>query len=339
MSGGLTLILDRRDLSVSVENKALRIDYADGAFKRVPLAVLGSVVVYGSPSVRCDVWRALADSAVPVALMPARGKGEVCWLGSGLSSFVHWRARQYRAYQELGRRLVLARWMVREKLAAGCDLLQRLGIGQECSAILTQCQQDTALARDNAALMGVEGRAAKAWYAWLRSQMAPHWMFESRNRRPPRDPVNAMLSLGYTLALGVVHRQACAAGFDPYLGFLHEVAPARPGLSLDLMEALRPGVDLFVLRLLDGQVTPADFTLSDHEGCRLSKEARSRFYGAWRLWCDQWPARARQAEQPGETADDQVAEEQSIDTAARGVVNDFQKVLGRSEEENPWAIS
>jgi hypothetical protein len=162
--------------------------------------------------------------------------------------------------------------------AGTAELLQAL---QKYSAGLNQ-------AGDTAALMGLEGAGAAAWYGWLAQHLEPHWKFSGRNRRPPRDPVNAMLSLGYTLlgaeVLGAVQQD----GFDPALGFLHGIWPGRESLALDLMEPLRPGVDALVLSVLDEFIVPDDFQMQAG-GCRLRKESRGKFFGVWARARRHWP--------------------------------------------------
>lgn len=110
-----------------------------------------------------------------------------------------------------------------------------------------------------------------------------------RNRRPPRDPVNALLSLGYTLLGAEMLSAVQEAGLDPALGFLHGIVPGRESLVLDLIEPLRPGVDALVLRLLEQVVTPAHFTRHPVQGCRLNKEGWGLFYPAWANARRYWP--------------------------------------------------
>jgi CRISP-associated protein Cas1 len=138
-------------------------------------------------------------------------------------------------------------------------------------------------------LMGLEGVAAAAWFRWLGHSLAPAWGFHGRNRRPPRDPVNALLSLGYTLLGGEMLGMVQQHGLDPAQGLLHELVPGRESLVLDLIEPLRPSVDLVVLGMLDHLLTPEDFSNTPAEGCRLSKEARGRFYQAWAQARQDWP--------------------------------------------------
>lgn len=110
-------------------------------------------------------------------------------------------------------------------------------------------------------LMGLEGICARLYYQALRYYFPESWGFSGRNRRPPLDPINALLSWGYGVLLSRVFAAAVQAGLDPYLGFFHAVEPYRPNLVLDLMEEFRPVVvDQAVIKLLQQEVLgPEDF--------------------------------------------------------------------------------
>ena len=112
-------------------------------------------------------------------------------------------------------------------------------------------------------LLGLEGSASAAYFGVLPWLLKHDWGFSKRQRRPPPDPVNALLSLGYTLLVRQIEAAIHIVGLDPYIGFLHEPAPGRPALALDLMEEFRCIVaDSVVLRCLNGGlITADDFTV------------------------------------------------------------------------------
>jgi CRISPR-associated protein Cas1 len=304
MTGELILLLDRREMQVRLEGRALRIEQPEGAIERVPLGVLGSVIVHGSPLVACDVWRALAERNIPAVLLPARGQGVSVCLCGGLSNTIRLRRRQHRAGGEKEARLTVARCLVGLKLQAQKRLLDHLtrtmpapselpGLPAEGAAGPYQIiERNLALlagAPDTATLMGLEGTVAAAWWNWLGTVLPKHWRFAGRNRRPPRDPVNALLSLSYTL-LGVeMLKQVQEDGLDPALGFLHGIVPGRESLVLDLIEPLRPSADAFVLALLERELSPRHFTFSHQDGCRLNKTGRGLYYRAWATRRNTWP--------------------------------------------------
>jgi CRISPR-associated protein Cas1 len=134
------------------------------------------------------------------------------------------------------------------------------------------------------ALLGVEGSATARYFRGLRALLGPDWRFTSRQRRPPPDPVNVLLSLGYTLLAHKAQGAVQSAGFDPYLGFLHQLEYKRPSLALDLMEEFRPIlVDALVLRVCgDGRLTSEDFTPGDEaRPVIFGDEGKRRFLAAF----------------------------------------------------------
>lgn len=298
MSSDLLLILDRRNTLVRLEGHTLRVEQPDGVLQRVPLGMLGMVVVHGAPAVTCDVWRELSERGIPAVLVPARGKGGIAWLGSGLSNTIQLRRQQHQRASDPAVVLAIARQLVGMKLRYQRQLVT--GVAAWCAMspappiqeLLTAFDDKLASldsAADVPAVMGFEGAAAAAWYGWLATFLPGVWGFAGRNRRPPRDPVNALLSLGYTLLGGELLGAVQAAGLDPALGFLHGIVPGRESLVLDLIEPLRPGVDAFVLSLLDRVLTPRHFADQAEQGCRLNKEGRGLFYRAWAEVRWRWP--------------------------------------------------
>ena len=133
-------------------------------------------------------------------------------------------------------------------------------------------------------LRGIEGYLARQWFSMLQQKVDPIWQFIGRNRRPPKDPVNALLSLSYTLMLAEVQAALQQRGLDVELGFLHEVVPGRPSLALDIMEPLRPLVDTWVMQLIyEGRMHPLLFQ-NQKDAVLLNKDGRKAFYGAWYQW-------------------------------------------------------
>jgi CRISPR-associated protein Cas1 len=133
-------------------------------------------------------------------------------------------------------------------------------------------------------LRGSEGRATRDYFTGLAHILGNDWPFPTRQRRPPPDPVNAMLSFGYTLLTNEAIAACEIVGLDPYAGALHADRVGRPSLALDLMEECRPMiVDAAIVRLTaTGQITPADFVTDETAGnCRLTYEGRRRFIAGY----------------------------------------------------------
>ncbi|WP_295888536.1 CRISPR-associated endonuclease Cas1 [uncultured Thiohalocapsa sp.] len=299
MPTDLILVLDRRDTDVRLDGRALRVKHGDAPPAHIPLGVVGQVIVHGAPRVSCDVWRALAERGVPAVLQPGRGRGATAMIGAALGGTIELRAAQHRAADDPAAALRISAHLLRAKLRAQMQAARHLSglppplpTAADLSPLeraLNDGQDRIDRARTPAALMGAEGAAAAAWYRWLAAWLPTDWGFGGRNRRPPRDPLNALLSLGYTLLAGEVLGAVQQAGLDPARGFLHGTVPGRESLVLDLMEALRPAVDLVAIGLLFDWLDRTDFSNSPAEGCRLAKPARGVFYQRWALARGDWP--------------------------------------------------
>jgi CRISP-associated protein Cas1 len=131
-------------------------------------------------------------------------------------------------------------------------------------------------APNRAALMGTEGAATRAYFQTWVQALPPVWEFTGRKRRPPPDPVNAMLSFGYTLLTNEAVAACEAAHLDPDVGFLHQSRVGRPSLALDLVEEFRPVlVDSLVWGIIGrGMLTPDDFVYQPDTGSRMRDRAK-----------------------------------------------------------------
>lgn len=132
-------------------------------------------------------------------------------------------------------------------------------------------------------VMGVEGAAASIYFEAFGKMLRKELRFEKRQRRPPKDPVNALLSLGYTLIGNEMHSMVCAVGFDPYIGFFHGIDYGRPSLALDLIEPFRHAIiDRFTLYLVNNHIlTEKDFEDKGEEGILLADDARKRYFAEY----------------------------------------------------------
>ena len=134
---------------------------------------------------------------------------------------------------------------------------------------------------DLPALRGLEGAAAAAFFAAWGECFPAALGFVGRNRRPPQDPVNVCLSIGYTLAHHETLCAVAAQGFEPSIGFLHDLHPGRDSLACDLVEPLRPLVERWVCKLfLEGGLTADHFSIR-HGGCLAGKAGRRLIYGSY----------------------------------------------------------
>jgi CRISPR/Cas system-associated exonuclease Cas4 (RecB family) len=162
---------------------------------------------------------------------------------------VYYAAEKRRVPVELfelpGVRLQLAREVIRAKIHNQRVMLMRNGDAPDrVLSLLVGFRDATERATDMTGLLGIEGNAAALYFehfeSMLKQRESWHFDWRGRNRRPPRDPVNALLSLGYSMLAKELTGICHAVGLDPFLGFMHQPRYGRPALALDLMEEFRP---------------------------------------------------------------------------------------------------
>ena len=287
-----TLYLDRRNLNLRLDGKRLVIEEPDARPRGVPLALLERVVLRGLVQFDSGVLGALAEQGASMVCLSARhSRRTAILLGPGHGD-ARRRLAQYQLALDPAARLPLARALIAGKLRAQIRLLdaalaRRSDVRKplhDALETLRRLLPDVAGATDRDALLGLEGAGAAAHYAALAALFPPALNFTGRNRRPPRDPVNACLSLGYTLLHFEAVRAAHGAGLDPLLGFYHEPAYGRESLACDLIEPLRPRLDGWVWSLFhERRLRVADFQF-DKGACLLDKAGRQTFYAGYEFW-------------------------------------------------------
>jgi CRISPR-associated protein Cas1 len=276
------------------ENLVAEIDGTERA--RVPFHMLGSVVVFGGTLITPPLMGALARGGVTIVLLDRQGRFEARIEGP-VTGNVLLRRAQYRAAEKPDD---VVRGLVSAKIANQRAVLQRAlrDYGDEYSserraAIVTATErlgrilQRVAFANEGAEVMrGAEGEAANVYFAvfdHLIRSPDPEIRFRGRSRRPPLDPVNALLSFLYTLLTHDCRSAAEGVGLDPAVGFLHRERPGRPSLALDLMEELRPVLaDRLALSLFNRrQLRVGDFETRDGGSVLLTDAGRKTVLTAW----------------------------------------------------------
>ncbi|MFN3346422.1 MAG: CRISPR-associated endonuclease Cas1 [Candidatus Bipolaricaulaceae bacterium] len=259
-----------------------------GVLLKMPLEQIEEIVVVGNATVTAPLVVELLTRGIGIAYFSRSGE----FLGKLVpetSKNVPLRWAQFRAASDPPKSLAIAKSMVKGKLLNQRTLLMREareGVPDLAGAIadlkLLVERVDRAQTLDE--LRGLEGAGSARYFReWPKLIRRVGFRFAGRVRRPPTDPVNAMLSFGYTLLSTMVYAACHVVGFDPYVGFLHMDRYGRPALVLDLMEELRPVlVDSLVLALINrGQVEPEGFETGLGGGCRMDRKTLRVFLQAW----------------------------------------------------------
>lgn len=259
--------------TIGLESERLVVKKERAVLHSLLLFKLEQLVVFGNVFLTPAAVSALLRREIDTVFMSRSGtyRGR---LQPPLGKNISLRCEQFRRMQEGNFCLSAASSMVCGKIANSRAVLLRLnrnreGLGIEDNILsLKLLGQKAAEAEEMEVLRGFEGRSAVVYFeGFSRGFLAEGVSFRKRVRRPPTDPVNALLSLGYTFLFNAVMAAACMVGFDPYVGCLHAVEYGRPSLALDLMEEWRPLIvdslvlslfNLRTLRLGDFEEAPRD---------------------------------------------------------------------------------
>ena len=268
-----------------LENHRLRVTHQGQEVAVVPLGQIQGVVLWGRVHLTQPLLVALLERGIPVVFLTQHGRYRGRLQGPQ-TPHVALRRAQYRRLEDEDWVLETARGLVQAKLQHQQALLHRYRRRHRLQdptleQVLESFQTTiAALSRKRTlnALRGAEGMATRQYFRGFRVLVQDPWRFPGRRRRPPTDPVNALLSLGYTLLTQKAVAAVETVGLDPYAGILHQERHGRPALALDLAEEFRPVVDGVVLKILhQGVLTPEDFQPHDDGGLRLRREALRRF--------------------------------------------------------------
>ncbi len=248
------------------------------------------VNLFGSVSVTSGAVQALAEFERPIAYFTMGGWFYGMTSGLGLKN-VFLRRDQFRLAEDEEFCLRLARSFVATKIRNQRTMLQRNHVEPPARAIeaMKRLARQAGAVRDLESLLGVEGAAASYYFGNFSGMIkvndgekAPAFDFTHRNRRPPRDPVNALLSLGYSLLVRDLTIVCHTIGFDPFIGFYHQPRFGRPALPLDLMEGFRPLiVDSAVLTAINTGMVDGDDFFRAGESVTLTARGRKRFLRAY----------------------------------------------------------
>lgn len=269
----LPLYVQSAGSKVGRSGAELVVETRDGDKHTVRIGDTSQVALFGRVQISSQAVHELCDRGIPIVYLSSGGWFHAITRGMDHKN-VELRRRQFAAAENPERALQIARRLVAVKIR-NCRTLVRRNAAEPPARALARLKElvsSAERAQSLESLLGIEGTAARLYFEAFATMLKPtppeaamgelSFDFDGRNRRPPRDPVNALLSLGYALLAKDLTIALQAVGFDPYLGFYHQPRYGRPALALDLMEEFRPlVVDSVVLSCLNtGTFRISDFT-------------------------------------------------------------------------------
>jgi len=290
-----TLYIQTQGSYLRLDHETLKIEVEKEVRFQIPLHHLGGIVVFGNVLLSPFLIHRCAVDGRDLVWLSEHGQFKARLSGPTTGN-VLLRRSQHEALTNSDATLMIARYVVAGKLQNARQVLMRSAREAETSTdqtalaaaakIHAEAIRNTETASDLGKLRGIEGYAAKSYFAAFTHMIRtnrPAFAFTERSRRPPRDPINALLSLVYTLLAGECVAACEGVGLDPQMGFLHVMRPGRPSLALDLMEELRaPLADRLVLTLINrNQIKPDDFIERPGGAIHLTEDARKTLLAAY----------------------------------------------------------
>lgn len=287
-----TLYLDRAQLELRVDGDALAMYEGGERRGTVPTKLLERVVIQGRQTrLETGVLARLGEAGATTLIMSPRKHRRLALVLGPCHNDAGIRIAQVERFLDTpfceawGRDLISAKLQRQQRL-----LKQAMVQRPDASHALKHAVEALSRALEGIGasntpglntLRGMEGAAARAYFQAFTHLFAPALRFGGRNRRPPRDPVNACLSLAYTLLHFDAVRAAHMAGLDPLIGFYHRPSFGRESLASDLIEPLRPVTDGWVWSLFRSEILRPDHFSQDGDACLLGKAGRQQFYEHW----------------------------------------------------------
>lgn len=290
-----TLFITTPDIYLSLQGETVVVTHEETQLGRFPLHNFEAICTFGYAGASPKLMHACADKNINLTFLSRSGKFLARVIGESKGNVIL-RKTQYRLSDseiesaKIARNFIFAKisnqkWIL-ERMARDYPLRVDVPNFKQVSSDLTVTMKEILVTEDLERLRGLEGQAATAYFKLFDQmilQQKDIFYFKNRNRRPPTDKVNALLSLAYTLLASDVTAALETVGLDAYVGFLHRDRPGRASLALDVMEELR-GVmaDRFVLKMINKKIMQtSDFVQKENGAILLTEDGRRKFIKSW----------------------------------------------------------
>lgn len=290
-----TLYVTTPNRYLSLDGENIVINNSDEVVGRIPLHNINSIVTFGYTGASPALMGKCGEMGIDICFLSPSGRFLSRTQGT-VSGNVLLRREQYRIADNKDKSLEISKNIIAGKIYNSRWVIERT-IRDHSMRIDCNKFKDKSLFLSNACksalscqsadeLRGIEGEAASVYFSLFDDmilQQKDDFIFNTRNRRPPTDNVNAMLSFAYTLANGMCTSALESVGLDPYVGFLHTDRPGRRSLALDLVEEIRAVMcDRFVLMLINKKmVSENDFEKRENGSVIMTDNGRKTFLSAW----------------------------------------------------------
>ena len=287
-----TLYITTPDAYLSKDGQNIVVSVKQNEVFRIPSINIEGIVTFGYMGASPGLMKLCADNGISLVFLTPNGKF-ISRVQGPTKGNVLLRKAQYQCADDPSWLLNVAKLMIAGKIQNYRNILKRhirnYGDNDDIEKAITtleEAKRKALLTENRESLMGYEGLASNSYFAALPNlirQQQDDFQFHGRNRRPPKDAVNCMLSFAYTLITNEMTAALESVGLDPYVGFLHTMRPGRTSLALDMIEEFRAYLgDRFVLSLINTrQITIKDFLPQGENGIIMTDSGKKTFITAW----------------------------------------------------------
>jgi len=279
-----TIYIDEQGVELKRKGELIILEKDDQKIGEIPIAICDRIIIAGNIQISTQTLALLLEKEIPVSFMTIYGNYRGKLLSPSHKN-IQLRIKQYERYKDEKFRLKISKEIAKTKIKNSKIFLQKhqrnneeIDTQKEINEI-DKILDSIEKAEDIEALNGYEGSAARSYFQAFGKLFKNDFTFEKRTKRPPKDPVNAILSLGYTLLFNELYTAIEAIGLDPYLGFLHQIEYGRASLAVDLAEEFRFLIDGLALTLINKEIIKKeDFLKGDEDSTYLCEKGRETFY-------------------------------------------------------------
>ena len=269
---------------VGVDGGVIKVTHKDETIVKIPKETVETIALFGNIQMTTQCTRFCLERGIRVSYFSKRGAYFGCLLSTGHINVRRQKCQIFLSEKEkfpleLSKRIIEAK--ISNQIVLAKRYLRNSKSEEETNLFqIKNAKKKVLEAKSIEQIMGYEGTASKAYFAILSNVIEEKFKFHGRNRRPPKDPFNAMLSLGYTLLMYELYGEIENRGLNPYVGFLHQDKEKHPTLASDMMEEWRAViVDSVVMSLIQGhEIAIEDFYYDEENGaCILNDKALKVF--------------------------------------------------------------
>lgn len=284
-----TLYVTQQYTTLRKEDERIKLYKGKELLTDIPVFKIKQVVIFGEVTVTASTIRKLAENKITLCYLTEWGKFISRMEGDAAKNVIV-RLKQYKNHLDTEKGSVkFAKSFISGKIRNSRTVLMKSNRGRDKSQAFKEAIDELNRLEkrlkneDNVdSIRGIEGRAAAVYFSVFSEMIKGDFTFEKRNKRPPKDPINAMLSFGYVLLSNEISSAISAIGLDPYMGFLHRLRYGRPSLALDLMEEFRAlFVDRLVLGIVNNKILKEDDFKEVLGEVKMSKKAVKKFLEAY----------------------------------------------------------